>query len=153
MSEQEEKPENNEIHGKERSLMNLRMFKRGDPRPPNAGIKKGQKHFQTLLNEVSQWDAPGPIIEKIKAFLPDAPEKLKLDLAEAITVHMKAIAGESWAYDRLHGKPKENIQINKDEDEKPFTDEELVAMSDALNGIDNGESKPDTIGKDCQTQD
>jgi hypothetical protein len=79
-----------------------------------SGYPKGVPHFKTLLDKIAKLKAPKEKLNEIRIQFPDIPEDAAVELVEAATVHKAALAGESWAYDRLHGKAQASVDLTSD---------------------------------------
>lgn len=91
-------------------------------------VKKERKKIRELLAEVAKLNVPEKIKEKLKANLPDIPDKVTMDLAMAITMFSKAASGDIQAAkvvtEIMDGMPKQeiehsgNIDLHFDSDDK-----------------------------------
>jgi hypothetical protein len=81
-----------------------------------AGHPKGQpnmkQRFLAALEKYSQLPAPPAMVKKLREQIPGLPDGLTIGELEGMVVHAHAIKGQSWAYDRLHGKPDQRHDIN-----------------------------------------
>jgi len=83
---------------------------KGHAPPPNCFHPKGQKNFKAYLKEIAKWNAPNKIMAVLKDHFGEVPQ-MTIEQAEALRVHQIAMEGKEWAYNRLHGKPEESIDI------------------------------------------
>ena len=123
-----------------------RPFQPGESGNPN-GRPKGSNYkarFKRLLEKYTSYEAPPKIIASLKANLKNIPEDITIEEAEAFRVHLAALAGESWAFDRLHDKPcsgeldssqQQKVGVSVEVTDKALTnmsEEDLDKLSDAI---------------------
>ena len=117
-------------------------FKPGQPRHPNAGIKKGAKQIRTLIDMVVDLPTREDIAAKLKEYQPSLTTEVSNALAHVLVASQKALAGESWAFNFLYGMPNQTIDHTVQEKEPSpiddLTDEEAIAANDAIERIRNG---------------
>ena len=140
---EDEKQEINksELTPEQRRLANLRPHKPGDPGGP--GRPKGSNYkqrFKELLEKYSSYKAPEQFREALKKALPELPDNMTIEEAEACRVHLSALQGESWAYDRIHDKPAQALDHTTGGDKIGLhdkSDAELLALINLANTIDS----------------
>jgi hypothetical protein len=77
---------------------------------------KGQPNmtmrFRTFLEKWSKVQAPEKIANTLKQSFPNIDKKTTVNELEALRVHISALQGEPWAYDRLHGKAVQPVEMD-----------------------------------------
>lgn len=89
-------------------------FQPGHEPLPGVGRPKGSNYkqrFKDLLEKYSTYKAPDQIVKTLKTALPDLPDNVSIEEAEAFVAHLSALQGQSWAYDRIHDKPAQSTDI------------------------------------------
>jgi hypothetical protein len=98
----------------------------GNPhgRPRGSSYKTRFKH---LVEKYSIYKAPQSIIDGLKSEFPGVPDNILIEEAEAFRVHLAALSGESWAFDRLFDKPAQGVDVT--------TDGEKITAEPDINGL------------------
>lgn len=89
--------------------------------PANRGRKPGCLNYKTRFKMLLEKYASMPIPPNIRAsskflsvveqLIGDNTEQITIEQAEAARVHIAALEGESWAYDRIHDKPQQAVDV------------------------------------------
>ena len=128
----------------------------GNPKGRGKGGVNYKQRFKNLMEEFSSWKAPDAIIKQIKNAIPAMPDNATVEMMEAARVHLAAMMGESWAFDRLHDRPGQAVElsgkmkITDGSNLNDLTDKELL---DRLRDIDSrleivtGTNLPECAGK------
>jgi hypothetical protein len=79
-----------------------------EPDKPNYKTR-----FKKLLEKWAAMKAPDRVTEKMRGefAITDLPEGATFEEVESLRVHLAAISGEPWAYDRLHDKPQQHTDL------------------------------------------
>ena len=98
------------------------QFKAGNPGGP--GFPKGKLNmtlrFRNYLEKISRLKAPDNIVQKLQERFPEIKNGVTLNELEAFMVHVAALEKEPWAYDRLHGKPRQQSDYDPNEKDEPI---------------------------------
>jgi hypothetical protein len=83
-----------------------KLFQKGNPGGPGypKGMPNYKVRFAAALEEFSRCDAPEQVVAALAKAFPSMKRKFTITEAESLRVHLAALQGEAWAYDRLHGK-------------------------------------------------
>jgi hypothetical protein len=139
-NESTEKKNEKKVTGRERSLLNLKSWKKGckNPNPENIG-KRGPRPLTRIrhemvatLREQLESQIPTPLLEEIKKYFPKTNSKISS--AEGITYRLilAGLSGESWAIqtilDRTEGKVAQ-----------PITTKQEISVIGKLNELSDSE--------------
>ena len=110
MSEEEKQAENKPLRDEQGRLLPGQC---GNPHGHPLGQPNYKTRFKKLLEKWAAMKAPEKVISKIRDDfkIEDLPEGASFEEVESLRVHLAAISGESWAYDRLHDKPCQGVDI------------------------------------------
>lgn len=115
----------------------------GNPNGHPKGQPNYKQRFRHLMEDLSKWKAPDAVIAQIKNALPGMPQDATIELVEAARVHLAALMGESWAFDRLHDRPGQSVDMTTNGKEINNTTVNVIDVktSDLANRIISGETK------------
>lgn len=96
------------------------LFQKGGKGGPGhpKGVPNMKARFLKNLERFSKMPLPHALKSRMRSQFPGLPADMNIEDAEAVVVHAKALQGESWAFDRLHDRPGQKLDVDMETTDK-----------------------------------